>query len=58
MDEVVVQQEQAKAAYVAEDGRQVLDENEVEVDEDGYAERGVGAAISGRTSNDMQKARG
>ena len=56
MDEVEVQQEQAKAADVAEDGRQVLDENEVAVDEDGYAERGVGAAISGRTSNDMQKA--
>ena len=48
-------QEQAKAAGGAEDGRQVLDENEVAVDEDGYAERGVGAAISGRTSNDMQK---
>ena len=58
MDEVEVQQEQAKAADVAEDGRQVLDENEVAVDEDGYAERVVGAAISGRTSNDMQKARG
>ena len=58
VDEVEVQQEQAKAADVVEDGRQVLDENEVAVDEDGYAERGVGAAISGRTSNDMQKARG
>ena len=59
MDEVEVQQEQAKTADVAGDGRQVLDENEVAVDEDGYAERGVGAAISGRTSNDnMQKARG
>ena len=58
MDEVKVQQEQAKPADVAEDGRQVLDENEVAVDEDGYAERGVGAAISSRTSNDMQKARG
>ena len=58
MDEVGVQQEQAKAADVAEDGRQVLDENEVAVDEDGYAERGIGAAISGRTSNNMQKARG
>ena len=53
-----MQQEQAKAADVAEDGRQVLDENEVAIDEDGYAEKGVGAAISGRTSNDMQKARG
>ena len=58
MDEVEVRQEQAKSADVAEDGRQVLDENEVAVDEDGYAERGVGAAVSGRTSNDMQKARG
>ena len=58
MDEVEVQQGQAKAVDVAEDGRQVLDENEVAVDEDGYAERGVGAAISVRTSNDMQKARG
>ena len=58
MDEVEVQQEQAKAANVAEDGRQVLDEDEVAVDEDGYAERGSGAAISGRASNDMQKARG
>ena len=58
MDEVEVQQEQATAADVAKDGRQVLDENEVAVDEDGYAERGVGAAISGRTSNDMQQARG
>ena len=52
------QQEQAKVADVAEGGRQVLDENEVAVDKDGYAERGVGAAVSGRTSNDMQKARG
>ena len=58
VDEVEVQQEQAKVADVAEDGRQVLDENEVAVDEDGYADRGVGAAVSGRTSNDMQKARG
>ena len=55
--EVEVQQEQAKPADVAQDRRQVL-ENEVAVDEDGYAERGVGAAISGRRSNDMQKARG
>ena len=47
-----------KVADVAEDGRQVLDENEVAVDEDGYAERGAGAAVSGRTSSDMQKARG
>ena len=37
-------------------GREVL--NEVAVDEDGYAERGVGAAVRGRTSNDMQKASG
>ena len=58
VDEVEVQQEQAKVADVAEVGRQVLDENEVAVDEDGYTERGVGAAVSGRTSNDMQKARG
>ena len=53
-----MQQEQAKVADVAEDGRQVLDENEMAVDEDGYAEKGAGAAVSGRTSNDMQKARG
>ena len=58
VDEVEVQQEQAEVADVAEDGRQVLDENEVAVDEDRYAERGVGAAARGRTSNDMQKARG
>ena len=58
MDQVEVQQEQAKVADVAEDGRQVLDENKVAVDEDGYAERGVGAAVSSRTSNDMQKGRG
>ena len=58
VDEVEVQQEQAIVADVAEVGRHVLDENEVAVDEDGYAERGVGAAVSGRTSNDMQKARG
>ena len=56
--EVEVRQEQAKVAGVAEDGRQVLDENEVAVDEDGYAERGVGADVSGRTSNGMLKARG
>ena len=55
MDEVEVQQEQAK---VAEDGRQVLDENEVAVDEDGFVETGVGAAVSGRTSNHVQKGRG
>ena len=55
---VEVQQEQAKVADVAEDGQQVLDENELAVDEDGYAERGVGDAVSGRTNNDTQKARG
>ena len=53
-----MQQEQAKVADVAEDGRQVLEEIEVAVDEDGCAEKGVGAAVSGKTSNDMQKARG
>ena len=58
VDEVGVQQEQANVADVAEDGRQVLDEIEVAVDEDGYAESGGGAAVSGRTSNDMQKPRG
>ena len=43
---------------MGEDGRQVLDKNELAVDEDKYAERGVGAAVSGRTSHNMQKARG
>ena len=58
VDEVEVQQEQAEVADVAEDGRQVLDENEVAVDEDADAGRGVRAAVGGRTGNDMQKARG
>ena len=39
-----MQQEQAKAADVAED-------------EDGYAERGVGAAISGRTKQRYAKSK-
>ena len=52
-----MQQEQAKAADVAEDGRQVLDENEVAVDEDGYTERGVGAAISGQNKQPYAKSK-
>ena len=43
---------------VAVDGRQVQDENEVAVDEDADAERGIAAAVGRRTGNDMQKARG
>ena len=43
---------------VAEDGRQVLYENEVAVDEDAGVEIFVGAAVGGRTGNGMQKARG
>ena len=53
-----VQQEQAEVADVAVDGRQVPNENKVAVDEDAEAERGVGAAVGGRTGNDMRKARG
>ena len=44
--EVEEQQEQAEFADVAEDGRRVLGENEVAIDEDADAETGVGTAAA------------